>query len=281
MKTLIKGFEMHYEVSGPENSSWLILVHGLAGSTVCWKNQTDEFSKHFRVLNLDLVGHGQSGSLSSKRYSGEIAANHIRILMDRLGIEKAHILGLSLGTIVQQYFCEIFPDRVLSTIYASPVTRFSLVSSLFNEFSDKIFLRIFPKDVYLKLMGHLMLPGKIHLKSRKFFVRETLKMSDAEFKKWWKLVMEGNHYDYINESDLPALIIAGDKDFCFFKDSIMLSKKYRNSEMIVIKDSGHVTIFQKPEEFNRLVIDYINRIEEESREKKVDGEVYVKLEKAI
>lgn len=106
-------------------------------------------------------------------------------------------------------------------------------------------------------------------------------MSDAEFKKWWKLVMEGNHYDYINESDLPALIIAGDKDFCFFKDSIMLSKKYRNSELIVIKDSGHVTIFQKPEEFNRLVIDYINRIEEVNREKKGEAEGYARLEKAI
>ncbi len=261
MKTLISGFEMHYEVSGLVNAPWLILVHGLAGSTVCWKNQIDEFNKNFRVLNLDLVGHGESGVLKTKRYSGEIVANHIRMLMDHLGIEQAHILGLSLGTIVQQYLCEIFPDRIISAIYASPVTKFSLVSSLFNGFSDKIFLKIFPKNVYLNFMGHLMLPGKIHLKSRRFFVRETLKMTDVEFKKWWRLVMEGNHYDYLNESEIPALIIAGDRDFCFFKDSLLLQKKYRNSEMTVIKDSGHVTIFQKPKEFNRMVIDYINRIE--------------------
>lgn len=188
-------------------------------------------------------------------------ANHIRLLMDYLGIQKAHLLGLSLGTIVQQYFCELFPDRVTSTIYASSVTKFSLVSSLFNGFSDKIFLKIFPKNVYLKLMGHLMLPGKIHLRSRNFFVQETLKMTDAEFSKWWKLVMEGNHYDFISESDVPALIIAGNKDFCFFKDALLIQTKYRNSELAFIKDSGHVTIFQKPEEFNRLVIDYIYQIE--------------------
>lgn len=261
MKTLISGFEMHYEITGLDSSPWLILIHGLAGSTVCWKNQTNEFSKHFRVLNLDLVGHGESGTLSTKRYSGEIVANHIRMLMDTLGIEKAHILGLSLGTIIQQYFCEIFPDRIISTIYASPVTKFSLVSSLFNGFSDKIFLKIFPKNVYLKFMGHLMLPGKIHSKSRKFFVQETLKMSDAEFQKWWKLVMEGNHFDFINESEIPALIIAGSKDFCFFKDALLIRTKYKNNEFAVIKDSGHVTIFQKPDEFNRLVIDYIYKIE--------------------
>lgn len=261
MTVKISGFEMYYEITGPESKPWLILVHGLAGSTVCWKHQTEEFSRHFRVLNLDLIGHGRSGALDTRRYSGEIVANHIRLLMDYLGIKKAHILGLSLGTIVQQYFCELFPDRIRSAIYASPVTKFSLVSAFFNGFSDKVFLKIFPKNLYLKFMGHLMLPGKIHSKSRKFFVQETLKMTDAEFKKWWRLVMEGNHYDYIGESNIPALIIAGGKDFCFFKDSLMLKKKYRNSEMAVIKDSGHVTIFQKPEEFNRLVVDYIHRVE--------------------
>lgn len=190
-------------------------------------------------------------------------ANHIRILMDQLGIQKAHLLGLSLGTIAQQYFCELFPDRIVSTIYASPVTKFSLVSSLFNGFSDMIFLKLFPKNVYLKVMGHLMLPGKIHSISRNFFVQETLKMTDSEFSKWWKLVMEGNHFNFISESDIPALIIAGKKDFCFFKDALLIKTKYRNSELAVIKDSGHVTIFQKPVEFNRLVIDYIYKIEKQ------------------
>lgn len=261
MRTDVGGFEMYYEITGKENSPWLILIHGLAGSTRCWKNQVEVFSQHFKVLNLDLVGHGNSGSLNTRRYSGEIVANHIRILMDKLGIHKAHILGLSLGTIVQQYFCEIFPERILSTIYASPVTKYSWFSYLFNGFSDKIFLKLFPKNIYLKFMGHLMLPGEIHAISRKFFVQETLKMSDAEFRKWWKLVMEGNHFDFINESDVPALIIAGRKDFCFFKDALLIRTKYRNNEFAVIEDSGHVTIFQKPEEFNRLVIDYIYKIE--------------------
>lgn len=261
MKVLLSGFEMYYEISGPADSPWLILIHGLAGSTKCWKNQTNELSRYFRILNLDMVGHGSSESLKTPRYSGEIVANHIRLLMDRLGIEKAHILGLSLGTIVQQYFCEIFPDRVISSIYASAVTKFSFVSYVFNKFSDKVFLKIFPKNLYMKLMGQLMLPGKIHEKSRKFFVRESLKMDDTEFLKWWKLVMEGNHFDFINETDIPALFIAGEKDFCFFKDSILLKTKYRKGELAVIKDAGHITIFQKPEEFNRNVVEFINRIE--------------------
>lgn len=272
MKTLVKNFEMHYEITGPEGSPWLILVHGLAGSTKCWKLQIGEFRKYFRVLNIDLIGHGSSEGSNTKRYSGEIVSNHIRILMDNLGIEKAHILGLSLGTIVQQYFCELFPERIISTIYASPVTKFNIISSTFNTLSDIIFLKLFPKNIYLNFMGNLMLPGKIHSKSRKFFIQETLKMKDSEFLKWWKLVMEGNHFDFINESNIPSLIIVGKKDFCFFKDALLLKTKYPYSELSIIKDAGHVTIFQKPEEFNKLVVDYINKIEKYKSEISVNKE---------
>ena len=261
MKIQLSGFEMYYEITGPERAPWLILIHGLAGSTKCWKNQTEELSKHFRVLNLDMVGHGNTGCLAAPRYSGELVANHLRILMDELCIDRAHVLGLSLGTIVQQYFCEMFPERILSSVYASPVTKFSLVSYIFNKFSDRVFLKIFPKNLYLKLMGHLMMPGKIHEKSRKFFTQETLKMSDAEFKKWWKLVMEGNHFDFLNNSEIPALFIVGEKDFCFYKDSLLLKTKYIKDDLLVIKDAGHVTIFQKPEEFNKAVIDFITDVE--------------------
>lgn len=260
MKVSLNDFEMYYEISGNESGEWLVLIHGLAGSTKCWKYQMEDFNRHFRVLNLDMVGHGQSSGSGSSRYSGEVVANHIRWIMDKLHIEKAHILGLSLGTIVQQYFCELFPERVISTIYASPVTKFNAVSAAFNGFSDKVFLKVLSKNTYLKFMGNLMLPGKIHEKSRKFFVQETLKMQDREFFKWWKLVMEGNHYDFISRSDIPALIIAGEKDFCFYKDALLLSRKYSNSELAVIKDCGHVTIFQKPQEFNRTVIDYVTRL---------------------
>lgn len=261
MKTAIMDFEMNYEISGNEKADWLILLHGLGGTTRCWKHQLPDFTANYRVLNVEMAGHGGSTPSKVERYSGEIAANHIRLLMDKLGIEKAHILGLSLGTIVQQYFCELFPERVISTVYASPVTKFSRTAAIFNGVSDKVFLKFFSKNTYMKLMAHLMLPGKIHEKSRKFFLQETLKMKEDEFFKWWKLVMEGNHYDFLTKSKVPALIIAGEKDFSFYEDAVLLKEKYENCELAVIKDAGHITIFQKPTEFNHLVLEFLKKYE--------------------
>jgi pimeloyl-ACP methyl ester carboxylesterase len=270
METAIQNYaqlgnlKMYYEISGNPNGDWLILLHGISGSTRCWKYQVGDFNKHFRVLNVDLVGHGKTSSLDSEKYSGVIIANYVRLLMDELGIEKAHMLGLSLGTIVQQYFCELFPERVISLIFASPICRPNYLSKFFNSFAEKVFLKILGKNSYLKMMANMMLPGKAHEKSRKFFLSETLKISDTEFRKWWKVVVQGDHYYFLNHYDIPSLIVAGSKDFCFFSDALALKEKFTNNEFRVIQDAGHVFIFQKAAEFNQMVIKYINSLEIDS-----------------
>ncbi len=259
----VGNLKMYYEISGNQEGDWLILLHGISGSTRCWKYQIGDFNQHFRVLNIDLPGHGKSSSLSCEKYNGVIIANHIRLLMDNLGIEKAHMLGLSLGTIVQQYFCELFPDRILSLIFASPICKPNYLSKFMNSFAEKVFLKAFSKDTYLKLMANMMLPGKTHYKSRSFFLKETLKMSDVEFYKWWKVVVQGDHHSFLTKHDLPTLIVAGSKDFCFFDDAVALKEKFTDCDFRVIQDAGHVFIFQKAKEFNKMVIDYLQNRENE------------------
>ena len=257
----ICGSKMYYEISGNPNGEWLVLIHGMAGSTRCWKHQFEDFNKNYKVLSIDLLGLGNSSDRKSEKYCGPIMANYIRILMDELKIEKAHILGLSLGSIVEQYFSQMFPERIISLIFASPVTKPNYVSIISNFLSEKIFLKFFSINTYLKIMGNLMLPGKAHEKSREFFIRETLKMPDSEFHKWFRIALDGDHYYYLTESNIPTLIVAGDKDFCYFKDAIALQDKYINSKLKIIKDAGHVFIFQKAKEFNQIVIEHINSIQ--------------------
>jgi pimeloyl-ACP methyl ester carboxylesterase len=262
----IGNLKMYYEVSGNTNGDWLILLHGISGSTRCWKYQINDLNKHFRVLNLDLAGHGKSSSLDCDKYNGVVIANYLRLLMDHLCIEKAHILGLSLGTIVEQYFCELFPERVISLVFASPVHKPNYLSRILNNFADKVFLKVFNKDVYLKMMANMMLPGKVHEKSRKFFLNETIKMDDTEFHKWWRVVLDCDQYSFLTRSDIPALIVAGEKDFCFFSDALALKEKFTNHEFRVIKDVGHVLIFQKAQEFNDMVIEYITSLKSEKED---------------
>jgi pimeloyl-ACP methyl ester carboxylesterase len=249
----IRNQKIYYEISGNPNGEWLVLIHGISGSTRCWKNQMDDFNQHFRVLNVDLLGHGNSTALEDyQKYNVSIMANYLRLLMDQLGIEKAHFCGLSLGTIIQQYFCELFPERIISCIFASPICKTNYLTKIVNSFADKIFLKIFSTRTYTKLMGHMMLPGKAH---------ETLKVSSSEFRKWWKVVVQGDHYKCLGKYNIPSLIVVGNQDFCFYDDSLELKEKFTNSEFKVIKGAGHVFIFQKAAEFNQIVIDYISSLQ--------------------
>ncbi len=250
------GYNLYYEISGNSEAEWLLLIHGIAASTRCWKYQINEFNKHFKVLNIDLAGHGNSGTLVTDLYSGEIIANHIRILLDELNIHRTHIVGLSLGTIIQQYFCEMFPERVISNVFTSPASKSNYITAFVNSFVGKIYLKIFNKNTYLKFMAYLMLPGKTHERSRKFFLIETTKMKNDEFLKWWKLGMKGDHIHYTSKCSIPSLIIVGENDFFFYNDALALRERYINCEFKIIKDVGHVLIFQKPDEFNNIVIDF-------------------------
>lgn len=251
---------LYYEISGCENGPWLILLHGLSGSSKSWKPQINAFKDHFHILALDLIGHGNSPGLEMKKYCGSMMANQIRLLMDKLNIDKAHFLGISLGTIVEQYFAGLFPERVISLIYASPVTKPNHFTTFFNNFIDKVVLKLVSKNTYAKIASHLMLPGKAHEKSRYFFIRETMRMKDIEFKKWWKLVLQSTHKDYIPNSDIPALIFAGKKDRCFYGDAVLLTNQYTNNTFHVFEDEGHVFIFKKQKEFNDKVIEFIENI---------------------
>jgi pimeloyl-ACP methyl ester carboxylesterase len=253
------GYNLYYEISGNNEGEWLILLHGLAGSTRCWKYQIDALNKHFRVLSLDLPGHGNSDGIDTETYSAEIIANHIRMLLDVLRIDKAHMLGLSLGTIILQYFCEMFPERVITSILASPVSKPNYFLSIMNSFVGNVFLKIFNKDIYIKVMAYLMLPGNINKKTRKFFLIETAKMSNKEFVKWRKLVEESDYYYNLSKCSIPSLIIVGGKDFYYYDHALKVKERYINSEFKIIKDAGHVLIFQKPEEFNTIVINFIRQ----------------------
>ena len=72
----IRDQKIYYEISGNPNGDWLVLIHGISGSTRCWKNQMEDFNEHFSVLNVDLVGHGNSTALEDyPKYNVSIMAN--------------------------------------------------------------------------------------------------------------------------------------------------------------------------------------------------------------
>jgi pimeloyl-ACP methyl ester carboxylesterase len=115
-KAKVNGIDMFYEVQG--KGVPLVMIQGFAGNQQAWFFQTPVFKKYYKVIIFDNRGIGRSGR-SSEPYTIRTMADDVVRLMDYLGIDKAHILGLSLGGVVAQEIAISYPERVIKLVLGS------------------------------------------------------------------------------------------------------------------------------------------------------------------
>ncbi len=115
----VNGINMAYDVSGKGEP--LVLIMGLGGTRGSWVFQKRAFSKHFKVITFDSRGMGKSDK-PSEPFTMKTMADDTIGLMNHLGIDKAHVLGISHGGRVAQEVAINYPDRVNKLVLASTNT---------------------------------------------------------------------------------------------------------------------------------------------------------------
>lgn len=103
--------EVHHVVTGPEDAPVVVLSNSLGSTTSMWDAQADELAEHFRVVRYDTRGHGGS-PVPQGPYDIDDLADDVVALLDTLGVEKAHVVGLSLGGMTGMRLAARNPDRV-------------------------------------------------------------------------------------------------------------------------------------------------------------------------
>jgi pimeloyl-ACP methyl ester carboxylesterase len=114
-----QGVRIHFTDEG--SGTPLVLLHGFAvNADLNWRlpGLTETLAREFRVISMDLRGHGLSGKPHDPELYGEAMAEDVIALLDHLGIEKAHLAGYSLGGVITLKLATTHPDRLLS---ASPL----------------------------------------------------------------------------------------------------------------------------------------------------------------
>jgi pimeloyl-ACP methyl ester carboxylesterase len=119
------GLKMYYEESG--KGTPLVLLHGFTGTSSMWKRFISEFAKFYRVINIDLPGHGRSDYMdTSDVYSHKKAAEYILALLHELKVDSAYVIGGSSGAIISLYMATIEPDLTKKIIVMAGQTYFSV-----------------------------------------------------------------------------------------------------------------------------------------------------------
>jgi len=248
------------------SAPWVTFVHGAGGSSSIWYKQIREFRKAHNVLLVDLRGHGQSERGRWKKGdSFKHIAVEVKDVLDELNIEKTHVIGMSLGTIVAQTMAERFPERVSSLILGGAVIRLDIRTKLLL-WTGRMTKRFIPYMLLYKLFAWIIMPKKRHEESRLVFVNQAKKMCQKEFIKWFSLTKLINPYLarlQMKTNSIPTLFLMGEEDYLFIPPVEELVRRNEEFQLIKIKDSGHVCNIDQPDIFNQLSIDFISSLQNE------------------
>ncbi|MGB7511580.1 MAG: alpha/beta hydrolase [Pelodictyon phaeoclathratiforme] len=254
-----------YELDDPE-APWVVFVHGAGGSSSIWFMQIKEFIRHFNVLLVDLRGHGKSKGIvvpKDKHYYdfGDITRDILEVL-DTLNIQKAHFIGISLGTIIIRNLSEIAPGRVTSMIMGGAIIRLNVRAKVLVTLGN-MFKRFVPYMWLYSFFAWIIMPSERHKRSRLLFVNEAKKVAQKEFMRWFTLTYEITPLlKYFEEKDtaIPTLYLMGDEDHMFLPAVRYIITKHTNSWLEVIGNSGHVCNVDQPKEFNSRAIHFLKNM---------------------
>ena len=171
---------LHYKTYELDDSAapWVVFVHGAGGSSSIWFLQIKEFIRHFNVLLVDLRGHGKSKGLAAlkddRHYEFEDITRDIIEVLDTLNIQKAHFIGISLGTILIRNLSEIAPERVSSMVMGGAIIRLNIRAKVLVTLGN-MFKRFVPYMWLYSFFAWIIMPSERHKKSRLLFVNKPKK----------------------------------------------------------------------------------------------------------
>jgi len=253
---------LHHTLYPATNNSkkWITFIHGAGGSSSIWFNQVRFFKSYFNVLLIDLRGHGKSAaSPEGTQYTFDKIIEDLIEVLDHNKINKSHFVGISLGSILIQKMLFKYQSRVEKIGLGGAILNLNFQSRVLMFFGN-LTQSILPFIWIYTFFAYVIMPYRNHRKSRALFIREAKKLSQNEFKRWYKLTKKILPLlEKIRSYKLktPVLYIMGKEDYMFLPFVKEIVQAHESSFLITLSDSGHVVNIDQPEQFNNNLLTFL------------------------
>jgi pimeloyl-ACP methyl ester carboxylesterase len=263
MKTPVNGIHIDYQDSGGQGIP-VILIHAFPMNQAMWADQVQALGPICRVITLDLRGFGGSDVLSGP-YWMALMASDVRGLMSRLGLERAVLLGLSMGGYVAMSFYRNFPDAVRGLVLAdtraaadNPQGRERRLKSA--EKAEREGTESVVDEMVQVLLSQTAIDSRPDVVQR---VREIALQNRPEGLAAAQRGMAArvDSSETLASSDCPALVIVGSDDrLTTPQETVGWQRRMPNSRLEIIDGAGHLSNIEQPGAFNRAVADFISTL---------------------
>ncbi len=257
---LYKDMEVFYTESGSPEKPAIVFLHPAFADHTMFKHQTAYFDKDYHVITVDMVAHGKSQP-RKHRVDMDSMPDILAGILDASGIVKAHLVGVSLGSIVAQAMASAYPERTASVTI---VGGYSIHKD--NKHIQQAQRKEMLRWVFMMLTS---------MKKFKSYVVEVSTYSDEAKATFTKAIsgftrrsfmymrgMERFFVDMAEPVSYPLLILCGEHDTPLALEAgKRLSALEPGSCFIVIKDAGHCANIDNPDVFNPELETFIKGIE--------------------
>jgi pimeloyl-ACP methyl ester carboxylesterase len=252
------GEQIYYESVGAGEA--LVLSHGLGGNHAIWYQQIPVFAANFRVVTWDQRGFGRSTDLA-KKSGPAAAAEDLKALLDHLKIDRAHLVGQSMGGWAVVGFALKNPDRVRSIVLADTI------GGIYTPEAAKQF------DVYIQHMAtqpppdqwpftrHPALGEQLGAANpaQALLYREIASVAGpAPAGMGLKLRQTAYPLDDVRKLNVPVLFVVGDHDPIFVPASIRsVAAEVKGAQVRELPGAGHSSYFETPAAWNDAVKSFL------------------------
>lgn len=251
----------------------LLFVHGLAGNVAHWVEVAPAFAANRRVLAVDLPGHGETDRTPG-RYSIESYVRHVTGLLDSLGIDRAHIVGHSMGGMVSLASAIRAPDRIASAVLVNPAGMGRLPAwarvggrvVIRKSVLDRILPRIWKRGI----LANVFFEKNAHTQAFIHTVESTYDMSQAhELVKDISTLMQDLRHDLLERDyatllgsiGVPIGVIWGEKDRLVPAPLLReAARRLPNVQVEEIPRCGHMPNIERPERVRAFIEAHLARV---------------------
>jgi pimeloyl-ACP methyl ester carboxylesterase len=246
----INGVKINYRDGGTGPA--VLLSHGYSATGAMWNGQRPALEDRYRVITWDMRGHGSSESPEDQaQYSERHTVDDMAALLDHLGIDQAVIGGLSLGGYMSLAFHLAHPERTRALVlcdtgpgYRNPEARdgWNRNAAATAERLEKNGLDALGRGAEVRIAQHESAAG----------LAKAARGMLAQF--------DSRVIDSLPDTAVPTIVIVGSEDKPFIGGSEYMAKKIPGGRLEVIEGAGHAANIDKPDDFNRVLLDFLDTL---------------------